>query len=164
MIAKIGLMDFAEWLKINREREKVSLRRLADKIGNLCSDAYLSQLENRRYKSKKGELMRPAKEIVVALAEALHANTDEALRLADYAPEGDTSAAAVPPPILEALAREGRLSPNDEVLIADFITRLKQTEPESVRKSKLEPIEDGEYVVTRLEEIGGKAKPKKKAS
>lgn len=80
-------MDFAEWLKTNRKREKISLRRLADKIGNLCSDAYLSQLEKRKYPGKKGKPMRPNREIVIALAEALNADVNEALVLADYAPE-----------------------------------------------------------------------------
>lgn len=80
-------MDFAEWLKSNRQREKLSLRRLSEKIGGLCSDAYLSQLENRRYLGKKGKPMRPDREIVVALAEALNADVDRALALADYAPE-----------------------------------------------------------------------------
>lgn len=81
------IMDFAEWLKTNRKTSGLSLRRLADTIGNLCSDAYLSQLENRRYKGKKGALMQPAKEIVIALAETFGEDVDFALKLADYAPE-----------------------------------------------------------------------------
>lgn len=83
------MQDFAEWLKINRQREKISLRNLAEKIGNLCSDAFLSQIENRRYRGKKGNLMRPDKEIVIALAKALNTSENEALKLADYAPKND---------------------------------------------------------------------------
>jgi transcriptional regulator with XRE-family HTH domain len=82
-------MDFAEWLKTNRKKSGYSLRVLADKIGNICSDAYLSQLENNRYRGKKGEPMRPDREIVVALAEAFHENLNEVLKLADYAPANE---------------------------------------------------------------------------
>src|SRR5687768_6386912 len=80
------VMDFAEWLKTNRAASRLSLRSLAKKIDYLCSDAYLSQLENRRYKGKKGKLMQPDQEIVIALAGALNKNIDEALMIAGYAP------------------------------------------------------------------------------
>lgn len=81
------VMDFAEWLKTNRTKSKLSLRRLADRINNICSDAYLSQLENRRYLGKKGEPMRPDKEIVLALADVFRENPDVALNLAGYPSE-----------------------------------------------------------------------------
>jgi transcriptional regulator with XRE-family HTH domain len=83
----LTIMDFAEWLKTNRKKSGYSLRVLADKIGNICSDAYLSQLENRRYRGKKGELMRPDREIVAALADVFHQDADYALNLAGHVSE-----------------------------------------------------------------------------
>jgi transcriptional regulator with XRE-family HTH domain len=82
----IHLMDFAEWLKTYRKAANLSLRKLADRINNLCSDAYLSQLENRRYVGKKGNTMQPDLEIVDALAVALNRPVNEARLAAGYAP------------------------------------------------------------------------------
>lgn len=81
------VMTFAEWLKTTRKSEGVSLSRLVEKIGNLCSDAYLSKLENARYIGKKGNPTRPDKEIVIALADALHTDRSYVLQLAGYAVE-----------------------------------------------------------------------------
>ena len=69
--------------------------------------------------------MRPEPDKVKKLAIALNQDLNEALRVAGYAPENGVP--SVPKPILEALAREGTLREGDEDLIADFITRLKQS-------------------------------------
>ncbi len=86
--------DFAELLKtsrVNWKPKKISLKKLADAIDNICSDAFLSQLENRRYKGKKGELMRPGKDIVIALAKFFNWNLNEALKLAGHSPVDETA-------------------------------------------------------------------------
>lgn len=145
------MKDFAEWLKTNRQREKVSLRRLADKIGNLCSDAFLSQIENRKYPGKKGKLMRPDREIVIALAKALHADENEALRLADYATEHN--AADYPQTaeeFAEALKRYGvkewKIAEKDlDKLGADFFRDVLES-MEMLTRGKLQKLEEGEVL------------------
>lgn len=115
IIVKNNLMkDFADWLKTNREREKLSLRELVDKIDHICSDAFLSQLENRRYIGKKGEPMRPDKQIVIALANVFHQDVNEALKLARHAPLSES-------PNTEAAAEVIRIED-----IGDFRIRSKQ--------------------------------------
>jgi hypothetical protein len=90
-IIKKNLMnDFAELLKTSRENwkpKKISLKKLAEAIDNICSDAYLSQLENRRYEGKKGNPMRPDKEIVIALSKFFNWDLNEALKLAGHPSE-----------------------------------------------------------------------------
>lgn len=120
LIKKYLIMDFADWLKTNREESRLSLRALAKAIDNLCSDAFLSQLENRRYKGKKGALMQPDKLIVIALAKVFGANVDRALVLADYPPE---NAFEIPPEIA-AVGFEG-LSPDDIKNVAKYMRFLK---------------------------------------
>lgn len=87
MIVKnfLKVMDFAEWLKTNRELKGYSQRRLAKEVDYLCSDAFISQIETRKYVGKKGNPMKPDREIVIALAKALNADVDKALNLAGYA-------------------------------------------------------------------------------
>ena len=106
------VMTFAEWLKTNREKHKLTLVRLADKIGNICSDAYLSKLENAKYKSKKGNPMRPDKEIVIALADVFGANQESVLNLAGYATDSPL------PPELIAVGFDG-LDNDDIKQVAD---------------------------------------------
>jgi transcriptional regulator with XRE-family HTH domain len=79
------MSSFSQWLKNNRKKSGFTLEQLRSAIGDICTVAYLSKLENDKYKSKKGEPMRPDREIVVALAEAFHENIDNALHLAGYA-------------------------------------------------------------------------------
>jgi transcriptional regulator with XRE-family HTH domain len=79
------MSSFSQWLKENRKKSGLTLEQLRSAIGDLCTVAYLSKLENDKYKGKKGSSTRPDREIVIALAEAFHQKPDEALRLADYA-------------------------------------------------------------------------------
>ena len=53
----------------------------------MVSDAYLSKLENDKYKGKKGQPTRPDKELVIALADVFRANQDYVLNLAGYPTE-----------------------------------------------------------------------------
>jgi transcriptional regulator with XRE-family HTH domain len=76
---------FGEWLRAARNARGLSLRRLEERIGGICTYSYLSQLENGET-GKKGNVYRPDREIVVALARALDVPVDEALIAADYAP------------------------------------------------------------------------------
>jgi transcriptional regulator with XRE-family HTH domain len=77
---------FGKWLKVKREAKDWSVRKLADKAGNICSASYISQLENNSYVGKKGKPMQPDEIIVDALASALGESVNEARLLAGYAP------------------------------------------------------------------------------
>lgn len=118
---KLMANAFSLWLKKHRAESGLTLIQLRDKIGNLCSDAYLSKLENDRYKGKKGRPAQPDIEIVEALAAALHRPTDEARLAAGYAP---ATAPIVSPQILDALRRVSPLAPADAELLANFILML----------------------------------------
>lgn len=116
-------------------------------IGNIVNDTAPTQSGNYNL----------SPDSVGKLAKALEISEAEILAAMKYLSD---PTADVPKPILEALAREGRLSPNDEVLIADFITRLKQTQPESAQIDRDETI-----VPVILEDSTAiKSSQKKKAS
>lgn len=84
---KLMKSAFSIWLKKHREESGLTLIQLRDKIGKLCSDAYLSKLENDKYKGKKGKPAQPDIEIVEALALAFNRPIDEARLAAGYAPK-----------------------------------------------------------------------------
>lgn len=79
------MTKFSDWLKTYRKESGLSLMQLKAAIGDLCSDAYLSKLENDRYRGKKGKPALPDIEIVDALATALNRPVDEARLAAGYA-------------------------------------------------------------------------------
>ncbi len=116
-------LTFGQWLKNARTERGYSLRTLEALTNKICTYGYLNQLE-RGVTGKKGAEYQPDLEIVEALAIALKKPIDEARLAAGYAPKNQLP--PVPKPIIEALAREGTLHPDDEILIADFITRLKR--------------------------------------
>ena len=79
-------MKFSQWLKLSRKEAGLTLVQLRERINNMCTDAYLSRLEHERYVSKKGQQMMPARDLVIALAEAFGKDVDEALTIAGYSP------------------------------------------------------------------------------
>lgn len=109
---------FSEWLKTNRKLSGLTLMQLKSAIGDLCSDAYLSQLENDRYKGKKGNPKKPDKTIVIALARVFNADVDKVLELTDYAPTNQL------PAELNAIGFN-ELSKEDLEKIASYIQFLK---------------------------------------
>lgn len=116
---------FAKWLNNSFENSSFkSFSALAD-AANLQRST-VSALANAKSQTLTGKASQPKPETVIALAKVLDQDIDKALLLAGHAPINE--APTVPKPILEALAREGTLSPNDEILIAEFIARLKQTQ------------------------------------
>ena len=126
---KLMASEFSKWLKDYRRESGLTLIQLRDAIGNLCTDAYLSRLENDRFAGKKGKPAQPSLEIVDALAKALNRPTDEARLAAGYAPLSKTL--PLPEPVAKAFARSGHLNENDMELIANFVDML-----ESQRKNE----------------------------
>jgi transcriptional regulator with XRE-family HTH domain len=78
------MSELSKWLKHYRKESGLTLLQLKAAIGDLCSDAYLSKIENNRYKGKKGNPPRVDIEIVDALAVALNRPVDEARNAAGY--------------------------------------------------------------------------------
>lgn len=115
-------MDFADWLKINRERKDLSYRKLAEAIKGLCSDVYLYKLEKRKYKGKKGKLTRPDDAIVIALAEVFGEDSDFALKLAAQI----STESNIPLPVLE----EGFEGINEAGILA-IVTLMKMLKGQS---------------------------------
>ncbi|MGI8494739.1 MAG: helix-turn-helix domain-containing protein [Pyrinomonadaceae bacterium] len=107
---------FGEWLKLRRNGKKWSTRKLAVNAGNICTAGYITQIENNSYVSKKGRPMRPCEEIITALAEALGADTDEALELAGYATK---TAFHIPDEILKV--RFDEFTPEQIKEVAEFM-------------------------------------------
>lgn len=108
---------------IQRRMKEVGIKNkseLARRLGK--SAAYVGDLINDTAKTKSGTYT-PSQEVVTKLSEVLEISEAEILAALNYLSEKPV---AVPKPILQALAREGMLSERDELLIADFITRLKQ--------------------------------------
>lgn len=108
---------FGQYLKQVRERLNYSQEGIAQKVG----------LTRQQWNRLENGLSGTKRETVIKIAERLNLNEVELLNKAGFdAPKNQV--AVVPKPILEALAREGELRPDDELLIADFIKRLKQSE------------------------------------
>lgn len=117
--------NFAEWLDDAFKKSSFkSLAELADKVG--LSRATVSSYASARPQTVSNKPSRPKRENVIKIAEALNQEVNRALLITGHAPLSETK--PIPKPIIEALAREGELDPNDEILIAEFITRLKQTQ------------------------------------
>ena len=74
--------EFGLWVKKKRKELRLSQRELADKTGNVCTHAYISQLETNAYFGKKGNPMQPSEEISDAVADALGESRNEARKLA----------------------------------------------------------------------------------
>lgn len=117
---------FADWLTAGFENSKFkSFSALADAAG--LSRSSVSALAGAKKQPLTDKPSQPKPNTVITLAKALGEDVDRALAIAGYAGLGEKQD-EIPKPIFEALAREGKLSPNDEILIADFITRLKQNQ------------------------------------
>lgn len=77
--------DFGAWLRQKRKESFLSMEALGRKVG--MSKQYISVLERAANHALTGKPVTPDREKVVALAKALRADPDEALKLAGYASE-----------------------------------------------------------------------------
>jgi transcriptional regulator with XRE-family HTH domain len=116
-------MTFGEFLKKWRKAKGMTQPELAKAAG--INISYVSNLERNFSANKKG-VPQPSRDLCKRFAKVLEVPEADVLLAANYAP--DNGSDAVPKPILEALAREGKLNPDDAERIADFILRLKQTQ------------------------------------
>lgn len=75
---------FGAWLREKRTAKGLSLRGLARLTNGACTYGYISQLESDNYRGKKGNPVKPDREIVIALALALNESPTLALKMTDY--------------------------------------------------------------------------------
>ena len=77
--------SFGTWLKEERKRKGFTQESLAKAAGDVCTSAYISNLERNQDIGKKGRPTRPGEEIVDALADALGVPRGLARSAAGYA-------------------------------------------------------------------------------
>lgn len=114
--------NFGDWLRSKIRENDISNAELARRVD--VSPTYIGNLLRNYSPNSKTGSIRASEKIVESIAKALNAPIDEARTAAGYAAKNQT--VPVPKPIIEALAREGTLHPDDEILIADMIVRFKQ--------------------------------------
>ena len=81
-------MTFGDWLKKQRRAKGLTQEGLAAAADNVCTGAYISNLERNADIGKDGTPNRPSEEIVEKLARALGVPPNEARLVAGYAPLG----------------------------------------------------------------------------
>lgn len=86
---EINGMNFGETLKKKRKEAKLSQEELAELAvvdGYKYTGAYISNIERGYDKNKKGEPTRPNKDLVIAMANVLNWDVNDALTSAGHAP------------------------------------------------------------------------------
>ena len=96
--------------------------------------SYISNLERDFSPTAKGGKPQPSLSLVDKIAKVLSIEPDEARLAAGYAPE-NVIQQEIPESVREAFAREGTLSENDQILIANFVEMLKKQKREAEEKS-----------------------------
>lgn len=112
-------MDFGTWLKTTRADKGLSGVQLERRTG--ISRQYISNLERGSKTDKNGNVIRPSRDKVVALAKALGANVDEALTVAGYSSQTPTTPEQAQ--VIEVLTHSN-LTDADYEKIRDFISFL----------------------------------------
>ena len=91
MSPKVGqVMTFANALKSARKERGLTQRQLVERCSKLLTESYISQLENGK-RHENGELIRPSRDVVDALADALRKARTEFRDLTGYSAEGRES-------------------------------------------------------------------------
>lgn len=101
--------DVGEFIRLQRERANLSLRRLADKAG--ISNPYLSQIERG--------IRKPSAEILKSLSRALEISANSL-----YSKAGLIDDEPAPPTVFEAVGADGRLSGDQKRVLLDMYRAL----------------------------------------
>jgi len=104
--------DLGHFIREQRERANLSLRRLADAAG--ISNPYLSQIERG--------IRRPSAEILKRLSRALEISANTL-----YSRAGLIDEEVIPPSVFEAIEAEGRLSDSQKKVLLDMYKALVRT-------------------------------------
>lgn len=117
-----GLAELGAYIRQQRERSKMSLRRLADRAG--ISNPYLSQIERG--------LRKPSAEILKSLARALSVQAESMYVRAGLLEDGFS-----PPTVVEAVEADPILSTRQkQVLLELYRTLIEADGIESDKKEK----------------------------
>ena len=106
--------NFAEWLKDARKEARLTMEKLGDLVGK--SKQYISVLERGEPHALTNKPVTPSREVVIALAKALNADENEALKLAGYSSQSDG---------LIIVGFDDELDPDDVAKIKSYIAFLK---------------------------------------
>lgn len=98
-----------EFIRLQRERADLSLRRLAERAG--ISNPYLSQVERG--------LRKPSAEILKRISRALQISAESLYSKAGLIEEGPE-----PPQVIEAIEADTTLSPRQKQVLADLYRTL----------------------------------------
>lgn len=101
--------DIGEFIKEQRERANLSLRRLADRAG--ISNPYLSQIERG--------IRRPSAEILKRLSRALEISAESLYTRAGLIDEGPEA-----PTVVEAVESDRKLTPRQKQVLLDLYRAL----------------------------------------
>lgn len=101
--------DLGAFIRQQRQRADLSLRRLADRAG--ISNPYLSQIERG--------IRRPSAEILKALSRALQISAESLYSRAGLIEDG-----ANPPTVVEAVEADDRLTPRHKQVLLDLYRTL----------------------------------------
>ena len=101
--------DLGEFIRQQRERANLSLRRLADKAG--ISNPYLSQIERG--------IRRPSAEILKSLSRALEISANSL-----YTKAGLIDEELPPASVFEAIEGDDRLAPDQKKVLLDMYRAL----------------------------------------
>lgn len=104
--------DLGEYIRQQRVRANLSLRRLADRAG--ISNPYLSQIERG--------IRKPSAEILKQLSRALQISAETMYSRAGLIEEGSN-----PPTVVEAVEADNGLSPRHKQVLLDLYRTLVET-------------------------------------
>jgi len=107
--------DLGAFIRQQRQRADLSLRRLADRAG--ISNPYLSQIERG--------IRRPSAEILKALSRALQISAESLYSRAGLIEDGVN-----PPTVVEALEADERLTPRHKQVLLDLYRTLTDSNKE----------------------------------
>lgn len=107
--------DLGEFIRQQRQRANLSLRKLADRAG--ISNPYLSQIERG--------IRKPSAEILKQLSRALQISAETMYSQAGLIEEGSN-----PPTVVEAVEADEALSPRHKQVLLDLYRTLAESNPE----------------------------------
>lgn len=107
--------DVGEFIRQQRQRADLSLRRLAERAG--ISNPYLSQIERG--------IRRPSAQILKQLSRALSISAETMYSRAGLIEEGPN-----PPTVIEAVEADERLTPRHKQVLLDLYRSLTETASE----------------------------------
>jgi transcriptional regulator with XRE-family HTH domain len=106
-----ALHDVGDFIREQRERANLSLRRLADRAG--ISNPYLSQIERG--------IRKPSAEILKRLSRALEISAESL-----YTRAGLIDAGPAAPTVIEAIEADRRLTPRQKQVLLDLYRALAE--------------------------------------